>query len=258
MWYPHPPVMDPTASLTSAPSSFAKDVDAFSLTEDPPSSSASPNSHQTQISWIEGIAPGTTLPSATIETRVTTPSVPAACLACRRKHLKCDGQNPCSRCRSSSSECVYVASRRGYKGPRRGTAQYPSKRHASSPRYSTSSAPMTSSMTSAFNPRIALPDNGPNSPFVSSITAPNSENNPQLCRSYCSANGIGNNQNLALNHAHRNGAVPAQVPVPTPAERCIDSFYHHFHAAHPFILPNQYLLRTAEEGTIEPLLAAIR
>ncbi|OAA62040.1 c6 zinc finger domain containing protein [Niveomyces insectorum RCEF 264] len=46
-------------------------------------------------------------------------AVPTACLGCRSKHLKCDGQNPCSRCKLSDVECVYIASRRGYKGPRK-------------------------------------------------------------------------------------------------------------------------------------------
>ncbi|KAH7038264.1 uncharacterized protein B0I36DRAFT_359851 [Microdochium trichocladiopsis] len=46
-------------------------------------------------------------------------TAPAACLACRAKHLKCDGQKPCRRCTGNDLECVYVASRRGYKGPRR-------------------------------------------------------------------------------------------------------------------------------------------
>jgi hypothetical protein len=42
-----------------------------------------------------------------------------ACLACRKKHVKCDGLMPvCTRCNSTSIECVYVESRRGYRGPK--------------------------------------------------------------------------------------------------------------------------------------------
>ncbi|KAL5365149.1 hypothetical protein BJX96DRAFT_179578, partial [Aspergillus floccosus] len=50
----------------------------------------------------------------------STPSKPPrqpsslACVPCRRRHLKCDAQMPaCSRCQASSTECVYVRSRRG-------------------------------------------------------------------------------------------------------------------------------------------------
>lgn len=215
-----------------------------------------------------------------------TPSVPAACLACvshysepvlvvvvvvvsvsslrepftnktcffiqqRGKHLKCDGQTPCSRCSSANSECVYVASRRGYKGPRRGTAQNPNKRHrSSSPRDSTTSVsssvadgpgtlPTTTSVTSTFNPGIIISCGGSSLPFQ-----------PVPFR--------GGLDDLTLTYTRQDGVVPAQVPVPTPAERCLHSFYHHFHAAHPFVLPKEYLLRKAEDGTIEPLLMAIR
>ncbi|KAH7120364.1 N-terminal binuclear Zn cluster-containing/DNA binding domain-containing protein [Dactylonectria estremocensis] len=51
--------------------------------------------------------------------RSSVAAVPSACLACRNKHLKCDGRRPCSRCITFDSECVYIASRRGYKGPSR-------------------------------------------------------------------------------------------------------------------------------------------
>lgn len=41
-----------------------------------------------------------------------------ACLLCRHKHLKCDGQTPiCGRCALTGAECQYTKSRRGYKGP---------------------------------------------------------------------------------------------------------------------------------------------
>ncbi|OKL59519.1 hypothetical protein UA08_05198 [Talaromyces atroroseus] len=43
---------------------------------------------------------------------------PLACLACRQKHLKCDGRQPvCGRCTTGQLTCKYTASRRGYKGP---------------------------------------------------------------------------------------------------------------------------------------------
>ena len=46
-------------------------------------------------------------------------TIPLACTTCRSRHLKCDGKQPCSRCKVDSVECQYVKSRRGYKGPRR-------------------------------------------------------------------------------------------------------------------------------------------
>ncbi|KFA72072.1 hypothetical protein S40288_02278 [Stachybotrys chartarum IBT 40288] len=41
-----------------------------------------------------------------------------ACLPCREKHLKCDGQTPlCNRCGAAGLPCTYVQSRRGRRGP---------------------------------------------------------------------------------------------------------------------------------------------
>lgn len=45
--------------------------------------------------------------------------VPAACIACRSRHLKCDGVKPCARCISRNAECSFVRSRRGFKATRR-------------------------------------------------------------------------------------------------------------------------------------------
>lgn len=51
----------------------------------------------------------------------------------------------------------------------------------------------------------------------------------------------------------------AVLPQPTSlAERCIDSFYRHFHAAHPFVLPRRHLLQMSASDSLEPLLAAMR
>lgn len=53
-----------------------------------------------------------------------------ACVACRRRHLKCNGVMPvCKRCQSKETECNYEQSRRGYKGPRK-TKDAPKAMHA--------------------------------------------------------------------------------------------------------------------------------
>lgn len=45
-------------------------------------------------------------------------TLPVACLACRSRHLKCDGGVRCSRCKADGVECSYVKSRRGWTGRR--------------------------------------------------------------------------------------------------------------------------------------------
>jgi hypothetical protein len=48
-----------------------------------------------------------------------------ACIACRSKHLKCSGTNPCKRCFELEQPCEYKKSRRGLKSnrlPKAGTS----------------------------------------------------------------------------------------------------------------------------------------
>lgn len=88
---------------------------------------------------------------------VTKPS-PRACLSCRNKHLRCNGENPrCARCVESGSECIYVRSRRGMRKDHRranrasslSLATVPVTAHCgtaletNSPRYSVSALPET-------------------------------------------------------------------------------------------------------------------
>ncbi|KAI2465332.1 hypothetical protein F4781DRAFT_438931 [Annulohypoxylon bovei var. microspora] len=186
-----------------------------------------------------------------VDSRSPPNTVQAACLACRGKHLKCDGRNPCSRCLASESECRYVASRRGYKGPRRNAALNPNKRHASdSPSPNDGdSCPMLLGATvstvappslAAFNPALVVPDS-PATPF-----APPGMNGLQLYRQpYL------NGTNGALVEAN-------QRPQQTVPERCIDSFYYYFYPGHPAVLPKDHLLKLSKERDIDHLIAAMR
>ncbi|KYK56961.1 glucoamylase [Drechmeria coniospora] len=194
-------------------------------------------------------------------------TVPAACLSCRSKHLKCDGQNPCSRCVLMQAECVYVASRRGYKGPRRGTTQNPNKRQATSPPEvggNVTECPMLLGTRPGGDMPLAV-DGGFSQPTPMSGGTPAPENsypaatstatNMQLFKSYCSVNGV---DPASFPMGQQAGCVPSFVPVKSLSERCIDAFYHYFFASHPFVLPRAHLMRISKDGAPEPLLAAMR
>lgn len=171
----------------------------------------------------------------------------------RAKHLKCDGASPCSRCLSSSSECQYVASRRGYKGPRKNSTANPNKRHAtdSPPSAGGDSCPMLlgahvgtpAPLATTFNHTMTVLES-PVSPFV---TTP-------------SAHGLQLYRNAYVNH--NNGAmIPANAAPPPPRsipEQCIDSFYYYFYPGHPAVLPKTHVMKLARERNIEHLLAAMR
>ena len=47
-------------------------------------------------------------------------------------------------------------------------------------------------------------------------------------------------------------------PTPSTVDRFLASFYRSFHPAHPFVLPEQFLLRLTSEGPLDPLLASMR
>ncbi|RYO82229.1 hypothetical protein DL766_006362 [Monosporascus sp. MC13-8B] len=181
------------------------------------------------------------------------PTVTAACLPCRGKHLKCDGAKPCSRCKSTSSECIYIASRRGYKGPRKNPAANPNKRHASDSPPSvgsgSDSCPMLLGATVAspappsvasFNPSLVFTE-PPLTPFVTPAM-----NSMQLYR------------NPYLNAS--NGALVEAPfrPQRSLSDRCIDSFYFHFFPGHPAVLPKEQLLKMAKERNLEHLMAAMK
>ncbi|KAK3902059.1 proline utilization trans-activator [Staphylotrichum tortipilum] len=224
----------------------------------PPLSVASTDGSPSASSDSPGTA--TSISSATTDARLgqpaAPPSVPAACLACRGKHLKCDGSTPCSRCLASSTECLYVPSRRGYKGPKRNTAHNPHKRHASSsPPYPgpSESCPMLlghagvslgAPALGSFSPAgIVLPDQSP----VSYTTPSPLTNVPRLYRNNSFVPAMDPNAMALTTTTSNTSATPSaaslvQPPPPTLAERCFDAFYHYFHAGHPFVLPKEYFL----------------
>lgn len=181
------------------------------------------------------------------------PTVTAACLPCRGKHLKCDGAKPCSRCKSTSSECIYIASRRGYKGPRKNPAANPNKRHASDSPPSvgsgSDSCPMLLGATVAspappsvatFNPSLVFTE-PPLAPFVTPAM-----HSMQLYR------------NPYLNAS--NGALVEGPfrPQRSLQDKCIDSFYFHFFPGHPAVLPKEHLLKMVKERNLEHLTAAMK
>ncbi|KAF4123202.1 Fungal Zn(2)-Cys(6) binuclear cluster domain [Geosmithia morbida] len=188
-------------------------------------------------------------------------ATPTACLACRTKHLKCDRARPCARCIASSSDCAYVASRRGYKGPRRAPVQNPNKRQATAPpeqdpaEYYSPVQPVTDTPGICPFTGTRLVTGSSTSPPSSCSKSPGYQKTPNgFSGSEVSANNgvVPANRNVVAN----GGSV--QRPLLSLAERCLSSFYHNFHPSHPFVLPKEYLLRFSHEESLEPLLAAAR
>lgn len=161
--------------------------------------------------------------------------MPSACVQCRSKHLKCDGLNPCTRCSSNSFECVYVRSRRGFKGPRKNGPQ------------GKSSIPGAASTCPLVNPAAAR---GP--PNIPTGLATPPDHRLQTLPGTVDLQIFEVNQDLA-----------SYDPKPLPSgldlrERCIEAFFYHFHPAHPFILPRAQFMALRKERPLDQLEAAMR
>lgn len=165
-----------------------------------------------------------------------------------------------------------MPSRRGFKGPRRGTAQNPHKRHASSsPPYPGTeeggdcpillghggvNLNLAAPGLAGFGPAIVLPEQTP----TYTTTSP-------LCSvPLYQQNSFGavtmDPDALALTSTTAAGAPPVQAAAPpTLEQRCFDAFYHFFHSGHPFVLPREYFLRMLKEApspNMNAVLAAMR
>ncbi|TVY81745.1 hypothetical protein LSUE1_G002821 [Lachnellula suecica] len=161
-------------------------------------------------------------------------TVPSACVQCRSKHLKCDGLSPCSRCSSNSLECVYVRSRRGFKGPRKAQDK-------------ASSIPGAAATCPLVNPAAAR---GP--PNIPSGIATPPDHRLQTVPG-----------TVDLQIFEVNPDLTSYGPRPLPSgldlrEKCIEAFFYHFWPAHPFVLPRAQFMALRKERPVDQLEAAMR
>jgi hypothetical protein len=166
-------------------------------------------------------------------------TVPSACVQCRSKHLKCDGLNPCTRCSSNSFECVYVRSRRGFKGPRK-NAQNKTATSVTNPS-ALRACPLV-------HPGAAR---GPSNVPSGLVTPP--ENRLQMPHAPLSLPSVVIGQEVAALDGMKS--LPSGLDL---RERCIEAFYYHFYPAHPFLLPRSKLFALRKEKRLGHLEAAMR
>ncbi|KAH7323156.1 hypothetical protein B0I35DRAFT_193805 [Stachybotrys elegans] len=152
-----------------------------------------------------------------------------ACLHCRSRHLRCDGQKPrCSRCRDASQPCQYAVSRRG--GLDRAALAERRRRLASG---------------AGSNSRISTAPS-----YSSSSTSPTNVSMPIILR-----NDVAN-PDVA-------GALPSpSSSSPSPShdiakDDLFNSYYENFHHFHPFLLPRHRLLRLYRTPPRSPSLDAL-
>lgn len=111
-----------------------------------------------------------------------------------------------------------------------------------------------STAVQAFNPVVVLPENSP-----SSYTATPNLSNISVYRNPFAPGMDPNTMALAASTA--TVTPQSQPPTASLAERCFESFYHFFHAGHPFVLPKEYFLPLMKEGSapnLSVVMAAMR
>ncbi|KAG9239109.1 hypothetical protein BJ875DRAFT_243226 [Amylocarpus encephaloides] len=161
--------------------------------------------------------------------------VPSACVQCRSKHLKCDGLTPCSRCSANSFECIFVRSRRGFKGPRKNATQG-----------KIPAAPGAGASCPMINPNAGR---GPHIP-TGLVTPP--EHRLQTLPQPVNLPAFDTNRGLT---SYENKQLLSGLDL---RERCLEAFFFHFHPAHPFLLPRAEFIALRKEKSMDFLLAAMR
>ncbi|TVY22851.1 Transcription factor [Lachnellula hyalina] len=165
-------------------------------------------------------------------------TVPSACVPCRSKHLKCDGLSPCTRCSSNGFECLYVRSRRGFKGPRKIGLQG----KASS---------------------IPIPGAPQACPLITPPTATSRapSNVPTGLPTPPDHHLLSGNTDLQIFEVNPDLATYSPRPLSSGLdlrERCIEAFFYHFWPTHPFMLPRANFMALRRERPVDQLEAAMR
>lgn len=155
-----------------------------------------------------------------------------ACLFCRARHLKCDGQTPvCGRCAASGADCQYTPSRRGYKGP--------SKKRRANP-----SPELLPSDLSSIEPQVglqALPADwslptGFGYPSVSGLPSTTSDST-----GFSELVTAPSQQSVRLS----NGPLTPESSTSIQGDGyLVDIYYTYFHSAHPILPPLHLLYRS--------------
>lgn len=202
-----------------------------------------------------------------------------ACIACRRRHLKCNGQMPvCKRCQDSGNECSYQQSRRGYKGPRKieketGTGDENSPNTGPAGNLTkTPSTAISGPWTPSAMTRLDFASMGEAfsiGPFSESLPRPYTlpQELYQTTETVSSAGQSlplddGQRRELALDSQHNainqvanNTSTTSSDPPDEGDETLMDIFYANFHCAHPFALPQR--LHRAKPTLQPPVLKSV-
>ena len=170
-------------------------------------------------------------------------SASSACVPCRNKHLKCDGLRVCTRCSTQGTACVYIKSRRGYRGPSvhgkqvgliNGKPPVDQADYLADQKGSPSDASVT-----------FLDSNDLDTSSIASIP-PDAEKVLSSSLDFP----------LATKDADSN-ELYSRLFRPNYHERCIEGFFQYFYDAHPFLPPRHQLLPLLKTNPMDHLRTAM-
>ncbi|KAB2580894.1 Arabinanolytic transcriptional activator araR [Lasiodiplodia theobromae] len=172
--------------------------------------------------------------------------IPLACVACRSKHLKCSGGEPCSRCATDGSECSYIKSRRGYKGPRKRTAGdqmgRPSPREPR-PDQPACTAGLAATAGISASPPEQQHEQSPSFPALEVLTGSDQSPSSDQFNSFAFQSADG----MAVGAQSQVTMAPKLVghllgDCSSLSNMVCGAFFTFFAPAHPFLMPRSYLL----------------
>lgn len=212
-------------------------------------------------------------------------AIALACTACRSRHLKCDGQQPCSRCSDDGAQCNYVKSRRGYKGPRRASKQngiangfeVPAKRRKG-----------TVDSSDSTNGELPILTGFQNLPDANRLVGSNGVGRTVSTNSNGNSNGFPTpegvtaalytlSQQMPPAHGMFSTALPSTpfsdaeiasvlsaTSLPSeltdpawPGSLFLNSYFEQFHPCHPFLLPRPQMMEVLRTRNLPHLVAAM-
>ncbi|KAK2051579.1 hypothetical protein LY76DRAFT_621082 [Colletotrichum caudatum] len=166
-----------------------------------------------------------------------------ACLPCRSRHLRCDGQRPqCNRCASASTECKYAPSRRG--GLDRVALAERRKRLAASG----NDTPVDSSRSQS---KVSI------EPTLGSGSRPASDSFIHGLSPLDGINFGGDSPAPTV-----SSTTPQRQPDNIDNDHLVSSYYNFFHKFHPFLVPQRHFVSLfqdpSRQARLRPLIAVMR
>ena len=172
--------------------------------------------------------------------------VSLACVHCRLRHIKCDATTPvCSRCKAKGEQCVYQKSRRGGRRIRKSR--------------------LSENIKQSFVPSAPPLVNGSLNGLIdeSSGTTNTTDSSPSRTTSVTPAISgyvAGSGDSISIDSDQGISIVNEKMTCPKDVDDLLDSYYTHFHPAHPCVLPRSFLNQRLERDSIslKPLLLVMK